>query len=86
MDGDLVVSLLQQIVDGLNNVQAAVEENTETSERDNAWLGEKLDEIRLAIGECRERVDMEGSHVQDRLNEIKGVLGDLPLDISGAIG
>jgi hypothetical protein len=82
MDDAVIVSLLQQIVDGLDGVKGAVDEVGNLLEQNVAWIGEKMDEQRLSVVECRERIDMEGSHIQDRLNEIKRELTDLP----GAIG
>jgi uncharacterized membrane protein len=67
-------------------VEAAVDVNTKSAEQGVSWLGEKLDELRLAVVECNERVNMEGSHIQDRLNEVKAILDTLPMNIAGEMG
>jgi len=81
MDDAVIVSLLQQVVDGLGSIQSAVEEVGRKVEEAGAYLGERVDDARAAVAECRERVDMEGSHVQDRINELKSEVASLPAAI-----
>jgi len=80
-----IVSLLQQVVDGLQSIQEAIECEGQATrdliEQNVAWLGERIEDAAGDITTLTERVHSEGCHIQDRLNEVKKILNELPSDI-----
>lgn len=64
---------------------ASIAELIAVIEQSTAYIGERLEELQGNVIACRERIDAEGSHVQDRLNEIIRLLTDLPAGIGGYV-